>query len=251
MDDPVDIVNSLLSLDPKGRGRVTLTQSVNTTPANLNPTSATIILCPDPEAHPNPNPDLNTDHDLVNITGRVSQNVPAEPAVNAIHGLGQTIAVGTTDLMGDMKRLLPDTDHGSASVAGVGSGGGLGFPKGGFGGLGSGAGFGSTAGTSYEVKRTTMLNVPTVVPIDALFGQIATTFPAADLTILAALLGRSNPTPSPHNPNPNPNPNPNHSHMIETTPYRFCQAVHVWRRVAIVIANCASDPPGPLFLPSS
>ena len=60
--------------------------------------------------------------------------------------------------------------------------------------------------------------------MDPLFKSVASVVPAADLTALAALLGRP-------------------SSKIETTPHRFCQAAMLWRRVAIAIMQAASDPP--------
>ena len=64
-----------------------------------------------------------------------------------------------------------------------------------------------------------------MVDIDELFPNISSVFPAADLVVLAALLGRPD-------------------RKFDLTTHRFCQAFITWRRVALAIILAVNDSPG-------
>jgi hypothetical protein len=74
-----------------------------------------------------------------------------------------------------------------------------------------------------DVRRT--FDSQTMLPLEAIYASISSVFPAVDLTIMACLLGRPD-------------------GQFETSPYRFCQAIIMWRRVSLAIVMAVKDAPG-------
>jgi hypothetical protein len=64
-----------------------------------------------------------------------------------------------------------------------------------------------------------------LIPTDALAKRIAPVMTKNDMTVLVSLLGRP-------------------GHQVEMTPYRFTQALCVWRKTALAILIALLDPPG-------
>lgn len=66
------------------------------------------------------------------------------------------------------------------------------------------------------------------VPLSEIIPLMKETIPPADMTILVALLGRPDGT-------------------LEVTPYRFTQAVYMWRKTALAVIQSLLDPPSPEY----
>jgi len=65
----------------------------------------------------------------------------------------------------------------------------------------------------------------TMLPLEVIYASISSVFPAVDLTVMACLLGRP-------------------GGKFETSPYRFCQAYILWRRVSLAMIMAVQDSPG-------
>lgn len=65
----------------------------------------------------------------------------------------------------------------------------------------------------------------TMLSLEVIYASISSVFPAVDLTVMACLLGRP-------------------GGKFETSPYRFCQAYIMWRRVSLAIIMATQDAPG-------
>jgi len=72
------------------------------------------------------------------------------------------------------------------------------------------------------------VDISKIESLDLFLTKVKSILPSADITILAALLGRPN-------------------EMIDLTSFRFVQAIYLWRKVSIMIINAAVDPPGTEF----